>query len=312
MAALVEVEGLVKRYGDLKAVDGLSFQVKRQQIFALVGPNGAGKTTSVECVEGLRRPDAGELKVLGLDPARDHDELYRRLGVQLQENSMYSRIRVGEALRLFASFYDQPIAPRRLLEELDLREKEGTYYAKLSGGQKRKLLTAVALVGNPELVILDEPTSGLDPQSRRDFWTSLRRYRDDGLTILLTTHDMQEAEEHCDRVSIIDRGRVVRTGSPRQLLDSYRLGIRVTASLAGRRFDTRKLEGREGITRVEVVGDQVFAYGTGERLLPEVAGVFQRHGLEDIGSRQAGLEDLYLILTGRDFEQEHHDCEEVA
>lgn len=311
MTALVEVKDLVKRYGDLRAVDGLGFEVHRQEIFALVGPNGAGKTTTVECIEGLRKADEGSIRVLGLDPARDHQQLYRRIGVQLQENSMYSRIRVGEALRLFASLYEKPLDPERLLEELDLAEKVRTYYSKLSGGQKRKLLTAVALVGDPELVILDEPTSGLDPKSRRDFWASLRRYRENGLTLLMTTHDMQEAEEHCDRVCIIDRGRIVRAGPPRELLQAFDLGVRVTASLNGKALDPRALERHTGATRVEVVGDQVFAYGNGDGFLPKVAEVFQSAGLGSIGSRPAGLEDLYLILTGRDFEQEHQQEKEI-
>jgi ABC-2 type transport system ATP-binding protein len=304
MQSAVEVVHLKKSYGSVRAVEDVSFTVAPGAIFGLVGPNGAGKTTTVECIEGLRSPDAGQVRVLGLEPVRDRFQLYRSLGVQLQENSLYNHIGAREALRLFGSFFESALPPDRLLQEFGLEDKADTWYGKLSGGQKRKLLTALALVGRPRLVLLDEPTTGLDPQSRIDFWDVLRRYRQEGLTVVLTTHDLLEAEEHCDQVCVVDQGRVVALGTPSRLISGHRLGIRVAARRPGNGFDPAALAAHPAVTRVEVLEDRLYAFGEGDGFPGDVFQLLRSRGVEDVSSRQANLEDLYLILTGRGYRKE--------
>ena len=215
---VIEVDNLHKRYGDTVAVDDVSFTVERGEIFGILGPNGAGKTTTVECVEGLRRPDRGTISVLGLDPQRDGPELRQRLGAQLQATQLPDRIKVGEALELYASFYRRPADWRHLLDLLGLDGKRGTAFKKLSGGQKQRLSIALALVGNPEIAVLDELTTGLDPHARREVWRLIRDIRDRGVTVVLVTHFMEEAERLCDRVAVIDSGRVVVVDTPAGLV----------------------------------------------------------------------------------------------
>ena len=306
---LVEVEHLRKIYGDLVAVDGVSFRVEAGTIFGLVGPNGAGKTTIVECIEGLRHPDGGKVRVFGYDPDSEHRRIYSQLGVQLQDNGLHKNIQVLEALCLFASMYANPLSADQLLEEFGLESKAKARYESLSGGQKRKLQTALALVGRPRLLILDEPTSGLDPQSRRDFWASLERYRRSGLAILLTTHDMREAEENCNVICIVDRGKVVTSGSPTELLEREKLGTRITVRVEGdggleRGATVRQaLEGLPGITRIEVAAGRLYLYGEGDDFFKGALDVLREQGLGEMSSRPANLEDLYLILTGRDYQK---------
>ncbi|WP_103338168.1 ABC transporter ATP-binding protein [Amycolatopsis sp. CA-126428] len=214
---LIEVTDLRKRYGTRVAVDGVSFTVERGEIFGILGTNGAGKTTTVECLQGLRRADGGTISVLGLDPAADHAALTRRVGVQLQESQLPAKLRVREALELFASFYPDPADVDVLLDQLGLRDHARSYFGKLSGGQKQRVSIALALVGRPELAILDELTTGLDPHARRETWELVEGVRATGVTVLLVTHFMDEAERLCDRVAIFDAGRVVATGTPTEL-----------------------------------------------------------------------------------------------
>lgn len=214
---LIEVTDLRKSYGSRVAVDGVSFTVERGEIFGILGTNGAGKTTTVECLQGLRQADSGELSVLGLDPAADRAALTRRVGVQLQESRLPAKLRVREALELFASFYPDPADVDVLLDQVDLRDHARAYFGKLSGGQKQRVSIALALVGNPELAILDELTTGLDPHARRETWRLVEGVRATGVTVLLVTHFMDEAERLCDRVAVFDAGRVVATGTPAEL-----------------------------------------------------------------------------------------------
>ncbi|WIY04392.1 ABC transporter ATP-binding protein [Amycolatopsis mongoliensis] len=214
---LIEVTELRKRYGSRVAVDGVSFTVERGEIFGILGTNGAGKTTTVECLQGLRQADSGTISVLGLDPTADRAALTRRVGVQLQESRLPAKLRVREALELFASFYPDPADVGVLLDRLDLRDHQRAYFGKLSGGQKQRVSIALALVGNPELAILDELTTGLDPHARRETWRLVEGVRATGVTVLLVTHFMDEAERLCDRVAIFDAGRVVATGTPAEL-----------------------------------------------------------------------------------------------
>ena len=213
-------ENLRKRYGDVVAVDGLSLAVERGECFGLLGPNGAGKTTTIEILEGLLPPDDGDVEVLGMTWRAHERQLRQRLGVQLQETQLADKLTVEETLRLFRSFYDRGHTIDELLKMVELEGKRGSWVVKLSGGQKQRLALACALAGNPDLLFLDEPTSGLDPQSRRQLWELVRRIRDAGGTVLLTTHYMEEAEILCDRVAIVDQGRVIALGTPTELIGS--------------------------------------------------------------------------------------------
>jgi ABC-2 type transport system ATP-binding protein len=216
----VRCANLVKRYGDVVAVDGLSFHVDRGECFGLLGPNGAGKTTTIEILEGLLEPDAGEVEILGLTWRAHERELRQRIGVQLQETQLADKLTVEETLRLFRSFYHRGRTIDELLRIVELESKRRSWVAKLSGGQKQRLAVACALAGDPDLLFMDEPTTGLDPQSRRQLWALLSHFREQGGTILLTTHYMDEAETLCDRVAIVDHGRVITEGTPRGLIAS--------------------------------------------------------------------------------------------
>jgi ABC-2 type transport system ATP-binding protein len=229
---VIEINGLSKGYGGGKAVDGVSLRVEHGEIFGIAGPNGAGKTTIVECASGLRRRDGGTLRVLGLDPQNDRRELLQRIGVQLQEAALPDAIRVGEALRMYASFYDKPADWRKLMDEWGLTDKRNAAFASLSGGWKQRLFIALALVGNPEVVFLDELTTGLDPSARRMTWGLIRDMRERGVTVVLVTHFMDEAEALCDRIAIVDRGRVVAEGGPRELIAQGRSDSLENAYLA--------------------------------------------------------------------------------
>ncbi|MEU8284609.1 ABC transporter ATP-binding protein [Micromonospora sp. NPDC048905] len=296
--SVIEVTHLRKRYGDLVAVEDVSFAVEPGEIFGVLGPNGAGKTTTVECVAGLRVPDGGEVSVLGLDPRRDATQLRQRVGVQLQESQLPDRLRVAEALELYASFYRNPADPAALIDKLGLGEKRNTAYKKLSGGQKQRLSIALALVGNPEIAILDELTTGLDPQARRDTWGLIEQVRDSGVTIVLVTHFMEEAERLCDRVAVIDRGRVVALDSPAGLVSTVapeqRIRFRPSAPV-----DDRFLTDLPEVTDVHRTGSQVVVTGTGE-LLHAVTSVLARHQIvvADLRLEQSTLDDAFVELTG--------------
>jgi ABC-2 type transport system ATP-binding protein len=216
--AVIEVEHLHKSYGGTVAVDDVSFTVEQGEIFGILGRNGAGKTTTVECLVGLRKPDRGSIQILGRDPQKDHAELTRRVGVQLQDSQLPERLRVGEAIRLYQSFYPDPADSRELLAQLGLKGREKTPYGKLSGGQKQRLSIALALIGRPRIAILDELTTGLDPHARRDTWDLITDVRASGVTIVLVTHFMPEAERLCDRIAVIDGGRVKVSGTPAELI----------------------------------------------------------------------------------------------
>ena len=224
MTTALEITGLRKRYRAKTAVDGLSLRVAEGEIFGLLGPNGAGKTTTVECAEGLRRPDGGTIRVFGIDPYRDRAAARRLVGAQLQESQLPDKITVAEAIGLYASFYPEPADTEALISRLGLAEQRDTRYRKLSGGQKQRVSIALALVGRPRLVVFDELTTGLDPAARRESWRLVRELRDDGVTVLLVTHYADEAERLCDRVALIQAGRLTACGRPQELI--ARSGVR--------------------------------------------------------------------------------------
>ena len=296
---IIEVEHLQKRYGDTVAVSDVSFSIEEGEIFGILGPNGAGKTTSVEMLAGLRKPDAGKISVLGLDPRTDGEKLRAVVGVQLQESELPDKVEVGEALELYASFYPQPADPQRLLETLGLAEKRSTRFAKLSGGQKQRLSIALALIGNPRIAVLDELTTGLDPQARRDTWALIESIRDQGVTIVLVTHFMEEAEHLADRVALIDSGRVVAIDTPAGLADAAvpEQVIRFRPSMP---IEDGLLDAVPGVSSVTRRGDQVVVTGTGD-LLGAVVAVLARNGIvaNQLRVDQASLEDAFVALSHR-------------
>ncbi len=298
--AVIEVAHLHKRYGADTAVDDVSFTVEEGEIFGVLGPNGAGKTTTVECVTGLRRPDGGTVRVLGLDPRADRDALRQVVGVQLQQSGLPDRITVREALDLFASFYDRPADPAALIGRLGLREKAGTRYRKLSGGQKQRLAVALALVGNPRVVVLDELTTGLDPHARRSAWDLVEQIRSDGVTVLLVTHFMEEAERLCDRGAVLDKGRVVAVDTPAGLADrtdrAQRMRFRPSAPL-----EDALLYALPEVGEVIRHGGLIEITGGGD-LVTAVTSLLARRGVIAAGLRveQGTLDDAFLALTGHD------------
>jgi ABC-2 type transport system ATP-binding protein len=314
---VISVEGLRKTYGPVVAVDGISFQVGVGEIFGMVGPNGSGKTTTIECIEGLRQPDEGKLRVLGLEPWRDGRRLRERTGVQLQSSSLPNRMRVEEALDLFASFYRQAGDWHPLLEELGLSDKRRSFISQLSGGQKQRLFVALALINRPEIVFLDELTTGLDPQARHVTWDLVREIRERGTTVFLTTHFMDEAQRLCDRVAILDHGRVIALDTPADLVNQLGMEMRICFQLNGHPHTS--LDGQvrgkpeavfnpsligviDGVQRVEQEKDDVIVYGQGDGLVSEVLRVLEtaRVPFQNFRTEQANLEDVFLALTGRE------------
>ena len=299
MTAVIEVRGLTKRYGGRAVVDGISFHVDQGEIFGILGPNGAGKTTAVECLEGLRKRDGGQVRILGLDPKADGRRLHQRIGVQLQETQLQDKLKVGEALELHASFYPNPADWRGLLDRWGLAGQSGTSFGKLSGGQKQRLFIALALVGNPEVVFLDELTAGLDPGARRATWDLIRAVRASGVTVVLVSHFMDEVEELCDRVAILERGRIAALDTPAGLVDSvggeYRMRFRPMAPL-----DERSLAGLPGVASVTRRGAQVDVTGTGDFASAVTAELARRQVLvTDLRIEGRSLDSAYVALTGR-------------
>jgi ABC-2 type transport system ATP-binding protein len=305
MLQVIRVSDLRKIYGKTIAVDGLSFEVNEGEIFGMVGPNGAGKTTTIECLEGLRRPDSGEMSVLGLDPIRQEHELRFVIGTQLQASQLPDQLTVSEVLDLFASFYPHPASWPALIERLGLAEKRNSYIVKLSGGQRQRVFIALALINRPRLVFLDELTTGLDPQARHSIWDLVREVRADGCTVFLTTHLMEEAETLCDRVAIVDHGRVVALDTPAALIRNIGAESRVLFTL-NTGYDPQALTSIGSVTRVERDEQRVIVYGrstsSGQSpLIAEVANALSAQGVvfSDIRMEQPSLEDVFLQLTGR-------------
>jgi ABC-2 type transport system ATP-binding protein len=301
MVSAIIVDGLRKFYGAVRAVDGVAFEVHEGEIFGMVGPNGAGKTTTIECIEGLRRPDEGSVQVMGFDPQRDSYALRERIGVQLQETALPDRIKVWEAMDLFASFYRRPVDWHPLLEQLGLDEKINALFTKLSGGQKQRLFIALALINDPDLVFLDELTTGLDPQARRAMWDLVRTIRERGKTVFLTTHFMEEAERLCDRVAIMDRGKIVALDTPENLIRSLEAENRVVFSADGG-FDKALLQVLANVTRVEQTGERVVVYGQKDGLVSGVVNALEAANVpfSDLRTEQPSLEDVFLALTGKE------------
>jgi len=300
MRPVIEVSGVRKTYGSMVAVDEVSFQVTEGEIFGLIGPNGAGKTTTMECIEGLRKPDRGNIAVLGLNPFRDVYQLQQRIGVQLQQAQLQKRIKVWEAVDLWASLYGKKATDaERLLEQLGLAEKRDAWFMTLSGGQKQRLFIALALINDPEVVFLDELTTGLDPQARRAIWELVRGIRTQGKTVFLTTHLMEEAERLCDRVAIIERGRIIDVDTPERLIDHHCPERTVVLTTD----DPQAEERFRAIPRVASVScsDRRFTIrGLGDDLVAEVIQCLSENRIRVTEFRTIlpNLEDVFLKLTG--------------
>lgn len=300
MTAIVQVKHLRKVYGDHVAVADVSFDVQPGEIFGIVGPNGAGKTTTVESIMGLRTPDGGRVSVLGMDPQRDHQALVERMGIQLQQAALPDRIKVWEALDLFSSFYAHTVPWEPLLEQWGLSEKRNAAFVNLSGGQKQRLFIALALVNDPEIVFLDELTTGLDPQARRNTWDLVRTIRDQGKTVILVTHFMDEAEALCDRLAIIDQGQVIALDRPGQLIRSLGSEGRVIFAANGN-TPVDALQALSSVRYVEQSAGVFTIHGQGDELAADVVTTLTAAAVsfQNFRTEQADLEDVFITLTGR-------------
>lgn len=301
---VIEIQDVTKRFKKVAALDGVSLTIERQEIFGILGRNGAGKSTLVDCIVGLTQPDSGQISVLGLEPGRDRTSIAERVGVQLQQNDLPEKLRVREALRLYASFYDNPADVDELLDLVDLSDKRRTFWEDLSGGQQQRVAIALALVGNPEVAILDELTTGLDPVARRSVWTVLERLREGGMSIILISHFMDEVEALCNRVAILDRGRVVGLDTPRNLVAASGGEQMITFTVTGH-LDLERLGRGEDVMSVTRRADTVVVSGR-SRAISTVTDELRHAGipLSDLQVRQPGLESAFTELTGRPMDED--------
>jgi len=307
MSVIIECEHLTKRYGDLIAVNDVTFSIEKGEIFGLVGPNGAGKTTLIEMIEGLRTPDSGSIRALGLVPTRQDDELKEKIGVLLQTTSIQPNLKVKESLKLFASFYQHALDNTEgLLRTLSLEDKANSRFKKLSGGLQQRVAIALALVNDPEILFLDELTTGLDPQARRNMWELVETVRAQGKTVFLTTHYMEEAEKLCDRVGIIDYGKIIALDTPRKLVDNMGAESKVTFNIDDKTMDTSEFEGVTAVSRVEKIEDNFILYtrDVNETLqgLVRLADTL-KFRLSRLHTESPNLDDVFLTLTGREMRE---------
>ncbi len=302
-SVVIDVANLVKRYADITAVDGISFQVKEGEAFGMLGPNGAGKTTTVEIIEGLRKADSGNITVLDMDVAKVPAKVKQKIGIQLQAPSLLSLVTVQEILVLFGSFYQRSLPVEDLLEMLALKESRKVLVKNLSGGQQQRLSVAMALINEPDIAFLDEPTTGLDPQARRSLWSVIENMRNQGKTVFLTTHYMEEAEKLCDRVAVVDHGKIIAIGSPRELINEYFHESAIQFELEPTPPEVI-LKSFPGAKEVVISGNEVIMYSEN---IPVTMSAILKHAektditdqLKNLHVREATLEDVFLKLTGR-------------
>ncbi|MFZ0168852.1 MAG: ABC transporter ATP-binding protein [Candidatus Dormiibacterota bacterium] len=292
----VTITNLVKRYGGVLAVDDVSFSIQEGEIFGIIGPNGAGKTTTVECISGLRVQDSGTISVFGLSPQRDRYRIREFVGVQLQESALPPRLRVGEAVELFASFYAHPLDPREVLETLGIKNIERTAFKNLSGGQKQRVSIALALVGNPKIAILDELTTGLDPEARRATWALIERMRERGVTVILVTHFMDEAETLCDRLALINQGRLIALDTPEAI--AAEVGVNRVRFVPSQPVEDKTLYAVPGVQLVERKDRYVTVTGTGD-LAASLINALAAMGVQvsELDARSGNLDDAFIRLT---------------
>lgn len=298
--ATIKVEGLSKRYGDIQAIRGITFEVFRGEIFGMVGPNGAGKTTTIEIMEGLREQNEGCVEIFGLDPLKNKDELKEIIGVQLQKTAIFNRLKVKEAISFFGNLYRKKLGTDYLLKLFQLEERANSYIKNLSGGEHQRLSVALAFVNDPEILFLDEPTTGMDPHARREMWEIIKDCRKKGKTVILTTHYMEEAERLCDRVAIIDRGKIIAMDKPKELI--RRLGVPKRIELKMRNhYTAQQIEKIPEILEVKKEGDELIIY---TKEPAKVLSKLFNHNIdiEELRVTDATLEDVFIKLTGRKFE----------
>lgn len=295
----VSVQHLVKKYGGYIAVNDISFSIREGEIFGVIGPNGAGKTTTVECISGLRIPDSGSIGVYGLSPQKDRKKVREFVGVQLQESQLPPRLKVGEAVRLFASFYPNPLNPNELLESLGIKKIENSIFKKLSGGQKQRLSIALALVGDPKIAILDELTTGLDPEARRETWDLIDGMRERGVTVILVRHFMDEAERLCDRLALINHGAIIALDTPEAI--AARAGGNRVRFIPSQPVDDKTLYAIPGVVQVERKEKYITVSGTGD-LVASVIDSLAKIGVRvsEIEARGGNLDDAFVKLTKDD------------
>jgi len=301
MNAVLEVRGLTKKYGDVIAVNEVSFEIEEGEIFGLLGPNGAGKTTSVELIEGLRKPDSGFVRVCGINASQGTDKVKEIIGVQLQITTLYDKIRIGEVIDLFGGYYQKSLPTAQVLDGVSLSDKRDSFVETLSGGQRQRLALALALINDPEVLFLDEPTTGLDPQARRNVWDIVGRLREQGKTIILTTHYMEEAERLCDRIGIMDQGKIIALDAPRDLIAKQNLesAVELISSNGVSEEVFHKIPKVSKVTQDE---DRLILHTKeASSVLTELIRLSEGNGLnlESISVRRATLEDVFLELTGK-------------
>ena len=300
---IITIKNLTKKYGNFTAVDNISFDVYKNEIFGIVGPNGAGKTTTVECIEGLRTPTEGKINVLGLNPQDDSHNLKKIIGIQLQEGKFPDMIKTREVLDLFASFYSQSISVDSLLEKVELQDKAGERYEKLSGGQKQRLSIAIALVNNPEIVFFDELTTGLDPQARRVMWKMVKDTRNAGKTVILVTHSMEEAERLCDRVAIIDQGKIVALNAPKKLIENIKGSLKISFTVDNLKVlpQLKKIKDCE----IKINDHNIYIQCGDNKAIANIINVLEKSNCTfyDFAISNPTLEDVYLSITKRGLEK---------
>lgn len=295
---MIEVKNLSISYKNIKAVDNVSFSVEEGEIFGMIGPNGAGKTSVIECIEGLRKPDSGTISVLGLNPQSDRKKLYELIGVQLQETSYPDKVKVWEICKLFSSSYKNPMPYEKLLQDFGLYEKRGEYVSKLSGGQKQKLTVILSLIPNPRIVFLDELTTGLDPQARRMMWDLIKGLNRNGITVFMTTHFMDEAEYLCNRIAIMNKGKIEALDTSENLVKAYGLEEKIIFSSNIDNLDVLKKV--DEVKRVEKNQEEINVYGVGKNLLGNLVSCLQKEGYNynDMRVVKPNLNDVFMKLTG--------------
>lgn len=307
MNTVVECEHVTKSYGDLYAVNEVNLSIEQGEVFGLVGPNGAGKTTLIEMMEGLRSPDHGSINILGLNPAQQTEQLQEKIGVQLQTTSIQPNIKVKEAIKLFASLYRRPIAdPEQLLKRLSLEEKANSRFKHLSGGQKKRVAIALALVNDPQVIFFDEVSTGLDPQARRNIWQLIKDINEQGKTIFLTTHYMEEAEQLCDRVGIIDHGNLIALDTPANLIRKQGAESKVLFKVYDGTATITELESIASVNCVEQDEDGYILFSSdGDAALQDLVRLADKNGfrLKDIRTEVSNLDDVFLTLTGKEYRE---------
>lgn len=300
---LISVKKLTKKYGNLTAVNGLDFDVREGEIFGLLGENGAGKTTTLEIMEGLRKLTSGNVKIFGLDPTKNIRKIKQRIGVQLQSSAYYANLTLIEILNLFCSFYSNSVNPLELLKMVNLEEKKNSYIGNLSGGQRQRFSIVASLVNNPDLVFLDEPTTGLDPLARRNLWDIVLKIKEQGKTIILTTHYMEEAEVLCDRIAIMDQGKILIMGDTDKIVENVKDPLRIHLSTGGLNKKDQELLSKHGILKQEGREDNFVLYLKEKKSLMQALKIVGEIDPESFTVEKASLEDLFLQLTGKSIKE---------